>query len=258
MKKRIISAIVMTLIFIPFLILGDTWYSVFVGMLGLVSLWELIRLEKNIPIYMQVLSYIICLLMIIFGYSSIFAMVFFFAYSFGVIITDDLKKYNYKDGLWLFGVTLLVGLIFSAVIKIRSFGLFEMIYCMIIAYATDTFALFGGMLFGKTKLCEEISPHKTVEGSIIGTVFGTALGTVFYTLLIGRLPIWVVISLSLVLSILGQFGDLFFSSIKRQYGIKDFSDVIPGHGGLLDRLDSLLFVVLGYLLCLVILSITII
>ena len=63
-KKRIISAIIMTLIFIPFLLLGDIWYSVFVGILGLVSLWELIRLEKNIPIYMQVLSYIICLLII--------------------------------------------------------------------------------------------------------------------------------------------------------------------------------------------------
>jgi phosphatidate cytidylyltransferase len=113
---------------------------------------------------------------------------------------------------------------------------------------TDTFALFGGKLFGKNKLCKEISPNKTVEGSIVGTIFGTTIGTVFYALLIGNKEIWIVILLTFILSIFGQFGDLFFSSIKREHKVKDFSNVIPGHGGILDRLDSMLFVILGYLL----------
>lgn len=249
MKKRIISAIIMTLIFIPFLILGDIWYKIFISALGVVSLWELVRLEKNIPIYMQVLSYVVCILLIVFGFKIYYLMIFFLVCSFSVIINDDLKKYNYKDGLWLFGVTLLIGLMFNFGIIVRMLGLYEMIYCMIMAYATDSFALFGGMLFGKTKLCEEISPHKTVEGSIIGTVFGTLLGSVFYYLLIGHTNILLIITVSFILSVCGQFGDLFFSSIKRHYGIKDFSNVIPGHGGVLDRLDSLLFVIIGCILC---------
>lgn len=257
MKKRVISAIIMALMFVPFLLLGDIWYMAFISILGILSLWELIRLEKNIPNYMQFLSYIICLLLILYRYNSLqyynivnypIIISMFLIYSFSVIINDDLKKYNYKDGLWLMGVTLLIGLIFNSAIKVRMIGLYDVLYCMIIAYVTDSFALFGGMLFGKHKLCKEISPNKTIEGGIIGTLVGTILGSLFYYFVIGNEAIWLIMTLSLVLSVFGQFGDLFFSSIKRNYGIKDFSNVIPGHGGILDRLDSLLFVLLGFLL----------
>ncbi len=257
MKKRIISAIIMILVFIPFLILGNTFYLVLGSVLGVLSLWELMRLEKNIPSYMQFLSYMVCLLLILYKHDSkeyldilnypiIVSM--FFIYSFSVIINGNLKKYTYKDSLWLFGITLMIGFMFNSFIKIRMIGLYEVIYCMLIATMTDTFALFGGKLFGKTKLCKEISPNKTVEGSIVGTIFGTTIATVFYCLLIGSKSVGIVILLSLVLSIFGQFGDLFFSSIKRNHKVKDFSNLIPGHGGILDRLDSLLFVILGYLL----------
>ncbi len=254
MKKRIISSIIMAVIFVPFLLLGDIWYTIFVSALGIVSLWELVRLEKRIPRYMQFISCILCLLLILYrgsvvNYIIIIGM--FLVYSISVIINDNLEKYNYKDSLWLFGVTLLIGLIFNSAIKIRFVGIYDVIYCMIVAYATDTFALFGGILFGKKKLCKEISPNKTIEGGIIGTIFGTIAGVVFYCLAFGVKNIWPIALFSFILSIFGQFGDLFFSSIKRYYGIKDFSDVIPGHGGVLDRLDSLLFVILGYILYLI-------
>ncbi len=257
MKKRIISAIIMTLVFIPFLLLGDIWYTIFISVLGIVSMWELIRLEKRIPRYMQIISYILCLLLMLYRGSVINYIVIismFLIYSFSVIINDNLEKYNYKDSLWLFGVTLLIGLIFNSVIKIRFVGIYGIVYCILVAYITDTFALFGGMLFGKKKLCKEISPNKTIEGGIIGTIFGTIAGVVFYCLALGTKNIWIIVLLSFILSVFGQFGDLFFSSIKRYYGIKDFSDVIPGHGGVLDRLDSLLFVILGYLLYLVLIG----
>ena len=257
MKKRVISAIIMIIMFVPFLILGDTFYLVLGSVLGVLSLWELMRLEKNIPSYMQFLSYMVCLLLILYkhdnkdyldilNYPMIISM--FFIYSFSVIINGDLKKYNYKDSLWLFTITLMIGFMFNSFIKIRMIGLYEVIYCILIATMTDTFALFGGKLFGKNKLCKEISPNKTVEGSIVGTIFGTAIATTFYVLLINNMNVGIVILLTFILSIFGQFGDLFFSSIKRNHKVKDFSNIIPGHGGILDRLDSLLFVVLGYLL----------
>ncbi len=257
MKKRVISAIVMVSVFIPFLILGGNWYLVLGSVLGILSLWELMRLEKNIPAYMQFLSYMSCLILILYKHESIsyidivsFPIIvsLFFIYSFSIIINGNLKKYSYKDALWLFIIVLMVGIMFNSFIKIRTLGLYDVIYCLLIATVTDTFALFGGKLFGKTKLCKDISPNKTVEGSIVGTLFGTIAGTVFYVLLIGSKNIAIILLLTFLLSIFGQFGDLFFSSIKREHKIKDFSNVIPGHGGILDRLDSLLFIILGYLL----------
>lgn len=257
MKKRIISAIIMIMVFIPFLILGNTFYLVLGSVLGILSLWELIRLEKHIPAYMQFLSYMVCLLLILFKHDSLnyldivnfpILVSLFFIYTFSVIINGDLKKYGYKDGLWLLIITLMIGLMFNSFIKIRYIGLYDVIYCLLVATVTDSFALFGGKLFGKTKLCKDISPNKTVEGSLVGTIFGTIAGVIFYTFMIGNRNLGIVILLTFMLSIFGQFGDLFFSSIKRDYKIKDFSNVIPGHGGILDRLDSLLFVILGYLL----------
>ena len=257
MKKRIISAIIMILVFIPFLILGGNFYLVLGGLLGVLSLWELMRLEKNIPSYMQFLSYIVCLLLILYKHDSkdYFDMLnfpivisMFFIYSFSIIINNNLKKYNYKDSLWLFMITLMIGFMFNSFIKVRMIGLYEVIYCILIATMTDTFALFGGKLFGKNKLCKEISPHKTIEGSLTGTIFGTTVGSVFYILLIGNRDVGIIILLTFILSIFGQFGDLFFSSIKRNHKVKDFSNLIPGHGGILDRVDSLLFIIIGYLL----------
>ena len=257
MKKRIISAIIMIVLFIPFLILGGYFYLILGSILGMIALWELMRQEENIPIYMKAISYLVCCLLIAYKYDSLsyYDMInypiyisMFLVYSFSVIINKNIKKYNYKDSFWLFGITLLVGIMFNSFVKIRMIGLYSVIYCLLIATMTDTFALFGGKLFGNNKLCEGISPNKTVEGSIVGTIMGTTIGVIFHYYFIGNVNIGLLIPLTIVLSIFGQFGDLFFSSIKRHYKIKDFSDIIPGHGGILDRLDSLLFVILGYLL----------
>ena len=110
----------------------------------------------------------------------------------------------------------------------------------IIAWSTDTFAYFTGILFGKNKLAPNISPKKTIEGSI-GGVLGCALTTfIFSTIFIPEIG-----NLSLVFGIMGsavsQIGDLNASMIKRNNGIKDFGNLIPGHGGILDRFDSILF-----------------
>lgn len=257
MEKRIISAIIMIILFVPFLIFGGYAYLVLGGILGIVALWELTRHEKNIPNYMKALSFIVCILLITYRYDSLnyYDMInypvlvsMFFIYSFSIIINKNIKKYNYKDGLWLFSVTLLIGLMFNGFVKIRVIGLYQVIYCLLIATMTDTFALFGGKLFGKNKLCKDISPNKTIEGSISGSLIGTIIGTIFYYYFIGDMNLGIIALLTFILTIFDQVGDLFFSSIKRYHGIKDFSDIIPGHGGILDRLDSLLFVILGFLL----------
>lgn len=111
------------------------------------------------------------------------------------------------------------------------------------AAGCDMFAYFLGRAFGRHKLCPSISPHKTVEGSIFGTLLGTALGMLAWVILKDYAPIpwYVYLITSFFCTIAGQLGDLVASMMKRQAGIKDFSDLLPGHGGIIDRIDSFCF-----------------
>ena len=113
-------------------------------------------------------------------------------------------------------------------------------FVFITAWGTDTFAYLAGNLFGKTKLCPDLSPNKTIEGSI-----GGILGSVLVTILISKYfnfdPLGKLVMLSALAAIIAQFGDLVASKIKRMTGIKDYGFIIPGHGGILDRFDSILF-----------------
>lgn len=127
---------------------------------------------------------------------------------------------------------------------IRSFG-----YLISVVTMTDTFAYLIGSKFGKRKLCPEISPKKSVEGAIGGLVFGSIIGTIVAFLFkVVKIPnnnqfpfILLVFLFTIIISITVQIGDLIASKIKRSYGIKDFGNIFPGHGGVLDRFDSLLF-----------------
>lgn len=250
MKTRIISAIVMLIVFVPILLLGGIYYTTFCCMLGLMSLWEMQNLEKNTPIIMQIESYGICLFLMLYRGNDYFLIMSSILLLFiaSLIIYGNISKYNYKDCMLLLTKTLIIGLLYHGFISIRVMGLLPVIYCFLISITTDTFAYIGGRLLGKHKLSKEISPNKTIEGSIIGSVMGTIMGSVFYYNVMGNTSLWLVILISFVLTILAQMGDLFFSSIKRSYKVKDFSNLIPGHGGILDRLDSVLFVILGFLI----------
>lgn len=119
-------------------------------------------------------------------------------------------------------------------------------YVFLGAFASDVFAYVVGMRFGKHKLCPDISPKKTIEGSI-GGIIGVIISYIILTLIANtyfalNLNIVLVLLAGVIAGIAGQFGDLSASAIKRYCKIKDFSDIIPGHGGILDRFDSILFV----------------
>jgi len=119
-------------------------------------------------------------------------------------------------------------------------------------WACDAFALFGGMAFGKHKIAPQVSPKKTVEGCVSGLVASAAMGLVIYYIpgLCSGIPLWLCIVTCTVASTLGQVGDLAESLVKRMIGIKDFSGLIPGHGGMFDRADSLMFSIPTAYICL--------
>lgn len=142
-----------------------------------------------------------------------------------------------------------IGALFTMVYIFLPFGLLMdmpdvlYIYLVVIAaWGTDTFAYVFGMLFGKHKLIPSVSPKKSVEGAVGGTISSIVLAVLLLRYLSpGSMLQWVVIML--FASILGQFGDLFASKIKRESGLKDYGTIFLGHGGVLDRFDSMLFVI---------------
>ena len=118
-----------------------------------------------------------------------------------------------------------------------EYGVMSLLWLLVIVAGADTGAYFVGKSFGKTKFCET-SPNKTIEGVVGGLVIATILGVIFA---IDNIPTWGAIIISLVVALASVFGDLFESYLKREAGVKDSGDILPGHGGILDRTDGYLF-----------------
>ena len=130
-------------------------------------------------------------------------------------------------------------------------GLFLLLFAMFCAWMSDVFAYFGGRFFGKHKLAPKISPKKTIEGVISGALGCIVANVILYAVfdnLVFAEPhnnYLAIVLMSVPLSLIGVCGDLTFSALKRNYEIKDFSNLVPGHGGVMDRFDSEVFVLVA-------------
>jgi phosphatidate cytidylyltransferase len=145
--------------------------------------------------------------------------------------------------VWRAGGLLFFGAVLAAIMSIRgisSDGIMASFFVGMIIWSTDSGAFFTGRQVGGEKLAPDISPGKTWSGALGGLAVGTLLGLVFW-LYFTQSPWWIGLIISAGLSILGQIGDLTESAVKRRFRVKDSGDIIPGHGGLMDRLDSITF-----------------
>lgn len=255
MKNRIISGLIMAAIVIPVLYFGGILYAIGIGLVATVAFKEMLDVKKGckIPSIMKIVG-LVCMLMLTYvnidGSSLMFglsyetlSLVFILLLAPTVFLTN--RNYKVGDAFYLSAVTILLGTIFNLFIMLFNESALLFIFVILIACATDIFALVGGMLIGKHKLTP-ISPKKTVEGSVVGTIISTMIATTYYTMFISNEHILKTILVVIVLSIVGQIGDLFFSLIKRENEVKDFSNMIPGHGGVLDRIDSIIFVLITF------------
>ena len=268
MLKRIITAIVALCVFVPIVIFSETWvFPAAISIcaaIGIIEMLGCMGQRKNLfftlPLCLVAAFAPLCIrytreneiplsksIELLVGITFIVAL-----YIFGVAVFANKKIAVTEAGL-IFALSFYTIAAFSAIVYIHDFinnGVYVYLLAFICAWVTDSFAYFSGRLFGKHKLIPAVSPKKTVEGAIGGIVF-CIIGMMIFGFVIERFfnPDGVIHANYLVLAISGifisvvsQIGDLIMSLVKRHYGIKDYGKLFPGHGGILDRFDSVLAV----------------
>ncbi len=150
------------------------------------------------------------------------------------------EEINIEVISYLLMMVLIISLAIRGINHVYQIDKLLMMYIFFACFGSDIGAYFVGVTIGKHKLLERVSPKKTWEGSIGGWITGAVLSFIFGLTFL-NLSQNVLIILSLTVPLIGQLGDLAFSLIKRTYNVKDFGNLFPGHGGVLDRVDSLLF-----------------
>lgn len=267
MKTRVITGACAIALFIPI-----CWFSQYIifplaiSILATVAVYEMAKcLGYNktpvLTIPMYVFAFIVPLMRFFFIRQShylAFALVVLFAilvYSLAYVMLRK-NQDNLSQIITMYAMFLYIVGCFASIVCLRYFdygptkgildGKYLYLLVFIGAWVCDTFAYFTGRFFGKHKLIPEISPKKTIEGAIGGIVF-TAVAFGIYVLILDKCfnyklnPIALII-LGIVVAVISQIGDLIASAIKRQYEIKDYGFIFPGHGGVLDRFDSVMLV----------------
>ncbi|MBQ8004948.1 MAG: phosphatidate cytidylyltransferase [Clostridia bacterium] len=260
MLKRIITSVVGVAVLIPILWYSNTYLFVLamslVSVIGCFELMRCIKVNQNyvIAIPQYIIAAAMPILMRLGGgegmplKTAIFAHIVFMMYLLAVCVFSH-GKIKVETAMTVFAVCLYINTGFSSIVLLRDYkdvGTYIFLLTFIGAWMTDIFAYFCGMAFGKHKLIPDVSPKKTVEGSIGGIVF-CSLGYVIYGLIVTNIfdieiNVIALAVFGVIISVVSQIGDLSASLIKREYGIKDYGALFPGHGGVLDRFDSVLAV----------------
>ncbi len=262
MKTRILTSIVAICILLPVLYFsGTAALPAAIAVVAVISIYEMLgcigvkKLYISLPIYAA--AAVMPFLLRYVDDGRTFSIVAFaiaaviLIYLFAVSVLSH-GKFTFETLGSVFTSSAYIIAAYSAIIYIRDFGDHgKYLYLLVFigAWVTDTFAYFTGMLLGKHKLIPDVSPKKTVEGSIGGTLFCAVAFVVFGIIMntwFGTDANFLLLAIGGVfMAVIAQIGDLIMSVIKRHCGIKDYGKIFPGHGGMLDRFDSVLIVSLG-------------
>ena len=257
MKTRIIvAAIFVPILFVVLFFLPPVYLTFVVGLIVAIAAYELMKTTGAAPNVRFYIYSSLAALAVPFGYyferSSLFfsiIMNLLFIILFIEAIAS-IKKDEDRIKTWQIAVTMFAALavpyMLSSLVRLKMLygGKYYVLLPIIVAFMSDAGAYFVGMKFGKTKIMPHLSPKKSLEGCIGGVICAT-LGLVIYGLVLLIAKIKANFLLLIFYGILGsavtQLGDMAFSYIKREFGIKDYGHLIPGHGGMLDRFDSMTF-----------------
>lgn len=254
MFKRVMVAVVcVPIIFVVFFILPPIFLPIFISALSAIALHEVLwstGFVKNA--WISGLSIALAGVIPFWVYigegmrSALCGIFIYFVAIFVVAISSHYSVTMEKMG-GAFFFAMLIPYFLSTFVRLdkMELGKYYLLLPMVVAFTSDAFALFAGMAFGKHKLAPELSPKKTLEGAVGGFLGAVACSLVYGAVMQFGFQLTVSYPLLTLYGALGsvvsQLGDLSFSYIKRQYGLKDFGNILPGHGGVLDRFDSVIF-----------------
>ncbi len=260
MLTRIITAVIGFILILPILIYsGTVIFNIFMSALSVIAVHEFLKCtgelkNKAVAVPTFIMAAIIPFAMRAGKLSGlsldsvklcVCVVIIYVFVSFALSVfskgKNDITKASFSS---LLSIYIVCG--FSAIILIRDMADGAVFYPLIFvaAWSTDIFAYFGGMLFGKHKLIPDVSPKKTVEGAV-GGIVGNVVCFLIYSMLFLDLVTTqyiFLIAMAPFASVISQIGDLLMSLVKRKFGIKDFGKLLPGHGGILDRFDSIIAV----------------
>ena len=276
MKQRVITAVGIGIIVIPIMVFSKyIVYPIFLGLISAIAAWEMLRVfgfekryEISLPAYAvagflpvfahdyfthgERINYLLIVGVVIFSFLLYLAMVCVIGKEIVIRRNEERpedgkqKILGFTDVSAVFMSVSYIAVSFTSMALTRYTlnGQYTFVLVFVAAWMCDSFAYFTGRFFGKHKLAPHLSPKKTVEGSIGGIVFAV-LGCVLYGLAIEKITglnarYLVLAATGLILSVVSQIGDLWASLIKREYGVKDYSQMMPGHGGIMDRFDSII------------------
>lgn len=253
MKQRIITGVVAACLFIPFVVYGGWPFAILTFVIAAVGIYEILKMKgisiASVPGLLALVSTILLVMpndwaqkieeAISYNKLELLFITAILLLVYSVVVKN---KFTYDDVAFIVLSTIYVGIGFHYLYETREAGIAYIILALVIVWVTDSGAYFTGRKLGKRKLWPEISPNKTIEGFVGGIVLAV-IGAVIMQLITPFDVSWFTLIVVVVISsIFGQMGDLVESAIKRHYGVKDSGNILPGHGGILDRFDSLLFV----------------
>lgn len=252
LKIRVISGVIGAVLVLLVIFSNLEIFHLLISAACLVALYELMRtFGQHKKWQLLVLNYFFATVLLISPFFSSGPAIYLLV---AHLILLMISSVIWNDTIKFSDVTLSFFMMIYAVIfplhlsytRMMDHGVLLLLLVFMGAWMPDTFAYFSGMLFGKHKLIPKVSPKKTIEGSI-GAVLGAVISFAVYGLVLWYYFDFTVnfpalIFLSLICGVAAQFGDLAASVIKREWNIKDFGNLIPGHGGVVDRIDSLILI----------------
>jgi phosphatidate cytidylyltransferase len=259
LKTRVISGIIIGITLATVLITGGYVLAAALLIVSLIGFYEVsctlgVHEENKKLNPLEICGYLSIIVhysqMVAIGSHKYFIFSIMFAF-FLIMVCYVINFPTYKSGqaisCFFSFIYVPVNLSFIYLLRIRPYGQY-LAWIPFIAWVCDTCAYFAGRAFGKHKLAPVLSPKKTVEGAIGGTIGAVAVGAIFGYLLYknatdSSATIYILMIITFVGSIISQIGDLLASGIKRDHDIKDYGNIIPGHGGIMDRFDSVIFVI---------------
>lgn len=257
MLKRIITAAIGLVLLVLVLIFSDTLaFPITCCALTLIGVYEMlgcIRVRKNLVT--SILMYLVTVAAFVLSQLKLSLSVFICTYAsmlfILLIVLFAMSVFSEGhlpvDKVCIAFTTvayIITGLISLVLLRNIEYGVYLYLIPFVGPWVSDTFAYFGGRLFGRHKLIPSVSPKKTVEGAVCGVVFCTAVCSVYGIVIRNysgiNYPVWAFIVMGAIVAVVSQVGDLIFSLIKRRYNVKDYGMILPGHGGVLDRFDSVI------------------